>query len=128
MPNRRAGGRQRTCSRPECQRERHRRNCEGWHHRNPGYDGEGRLRGRLFREEGVEERGELKGPMGGLDESVARDSVGMEVFVFVDEVAKHLERWARDSVGLQPIVIKGGNGRHAVEGARDEIEKGRIWP
>ena len=105
MPNRRAGKRQRTCSRPECQRERHRRNCEGWHRRNPGYDVEGRLRGRLFREESEAERGELRGPMGGLDESVARDSVG-----------------------LQPIVNKGGNGRHAVGVARDEIEKGGIWP
>jgi hypothetical protein len=52
----------------------------------------------------------------------------MEVFVFVDEVAKHLERWARDSAGLQPTVTKGENGRHAVEGARDEIEEGGISP
>jgi len=66
--------------------------------------------------------------MSGLDESVARDSVGMEVFVFVDEVAKHLESWARDSAGLQPTVTKGENGRHAVEGARDEIEEGGISP
>ena len=70
----------------------------------------------------------MRGPMSGLDESVARDSVGMEVFVFVDEVAKHLESWARDSAGLQPTVTKGENGRHAVEGARDEIEEGGISP
>jgi hypothetical protein len=123
MPNRRAGKRQRTCGRPECQRERHRRNCEGWHRRNPEYDRECRLRGRLFREEAAEESGELRGPMSGLDESMARDTVGMEVYVFVDEVAKHLESWARDSVGLQPIVINGGIVRHAVDGARDEIVK-----
>jgi hypothetical protein len=61
--------------------------------------------------------------MSGLDESMARDTVGMEVYVFVDEVAKHLESWARDSVGLQPIVINGGIVRHAVDGARDEIVK-----
>jgi len=128
MPNRRGGERQGTCSRPECQRERHRRNCEAWHRRNPGYDREGRLRKRLFREEAAEERVETRGPMSGLEESVARDSVGMEVFVFVDEVAKHLESWARDSVGLQPIVMKGGNGRDAVDGARDEIEGGGISP
>ena len=61
--------------------------------------------------------------MSGLDELAVRDSVGVEVFVFVDEVAKHLEKWVRDSVGLQPIEINRGIVRHAVGCERDEIVK-----
>ena len=47
LPNPRAGDRQRTCSEPACQRERHRRACSDWHRRNPDYDRESRLRARL---------------------------------------------------------------------------------
>ena len=117
-PNRRVGRRQRTCSRPECQRERHRRNCEDWHRRNPKYDREGRLRGRLIRggQEGA--RGD---PLRRVDEIAARDAVGMETYVFVEEIVRLLLEWARDSVVLQPIVTKKETGRVAVGGSRDEI-------
>ena len=46
-PHPRAGDRQHTCSRPDCQRERHRRACAAWRLRHPDYDREDRLRRRL---------------------------------------------------------------------------------
>ncbi len=47
QPHARVGVRQKVCSSPECQRERHRRNCASWRSRNPDYDRETRLRARV---------------------------------------------------------------------------------
>lgn len=120
-PNRRVGGRQQTCSRPECQRERHRRNCEDWHRRNPKYDREGRLREGLIRESDECPRGGGGDPLRRVDEDAARDSVGLEVYVFVDEIARLLLDWARDSVVLQPSVNKEEIARVLPSGSRDEM-------
>ena len=46
-PHPRQGARQRVCSTPACQRERHRRACAQWRERNPDYDREARLQKRL---------------------------------------------------------------------------------
>lgn len=95
----RAGARQRVCSSPSCQRERHRRACQEWHRRNPGYDREERLRRRLRRGSSADRR---------LDWSVARDAVGLEVVVVIEEAAKDLQHWARDAVrgqGLGPATV-----------------------
>lgn len=90
QPNRRVGNRQKVCSDPKCQRERQRRNCEDWRRRNPDYDREDRLRRRLNREA---KEGGLSGGNSlyrELNESAARKLVGLEVFVFVDEIGRHL--------------------------------------
>ena len=50
LPHPRAGPRQQVCSRPECQRERHRRACADWRRRNPDYDAEDRVMCRNWRE------------------------------------------------------------------------------
>jgi len=120
-PNRRVGGRQRTCSLPECQAERHRRNCREWHRRNPNYDREGRLRGRLIRESCEGGIGVGGDPLRGIDEDAARDAVGLEVYVFIEEIARLLLGAVRDLVGRQPIETKGEIGRVGVMGPRDEI-------
>lgn len=109
------------CSDPKCQRERHRRNCAEWHLRNPEYDREDRLRRRLVRAE-EEGGGRARGdPFRRVDESAARDSVGLEVFVFIDIIGRHLAEWVRDLVGAQPIVAKEEISRHPPGEARDEI-------
>ena len=46
-PKPQSGDRQRTCSAPTCQRERHRRADRAWHARHPDYDRDRRLRERL---------------------------------------------------------------------------------
>jgi len=83
-PQPQAGSRQRACSAPGCQRERHRRACVRWHRANPDYDREDRLRRRL-RREGHPGAGDARGgpldPLGALDWSAARDAVGLQVAV-----------------------------------------------
>ena len=44
QPHIRAGNRQKVCSKPRCQRERHRRSNLAWRAKNPGYDEKRRLR------------------------------------------------------------------------------------
>lgn len=125
-PNRRVGGRQQTCSRPECQRERHRRNCEDWHRRNPNYDREERLRGRLIREYAEGSVGVGGDPLRQIDEIAARDAVGMETHVFIEEIVRLILAASRDLVVQQPVVDKEEIGRVGVIGSRDEIgESGR---
>jgi len=87
----REGDRQRTCTRRECQRERHRRNCKQWRERNRYLEKEGRVRDRLIKEGG-----------GGavrlkVDLEAVRDSVGPEQAVLIEEIVKVLNAGARDS-------------------------------
>ncbi len=104
-PHPRAGPRQRTCSRPECQRERHRRSCRSWHARNPDYDRETRLRARV-----AEGR-----PQTAEDEFLcwpaARDAVSLEVLVVMEEIRRLLVSFVRDAVARQVFAVKGKTGR-----------------
>jgi hypothetical protein len=92
-----------------------------WHKRNPNYDREERLRGGLIREEREGSLGGRGDPLRRVNEVAARDAVGLEVYVFVDEIARLLLGWARDSVGLQAIVTKEEIARVIAEGPRDEM-------
>jgi hypothetical protein len=120
-PSKRVGGRQQTCSRPECQRERHRRNCEDWHRRNPNYDREERLRSRLIGESTEGSVGVGGDPLLQIDEHAARDAVGMETYVFIEVISRLLFGALRDSVNLQPVVTKKEISRVTNSGPRDEI-------
>lgn len=119
-PNPRVGARQRTCNSPKCQRERHRRNCLDWHRRNPNYDREDRLRGRLIRST-AKIRGEEFDPLRRVNEQAARDAVGVETYVFIEEISRLLLEWVRDLVSLQPTVTKEEISRVGPRGPRDEI-------
>jgi hypothetical protein len=97
QPHPRAGERQRTCSSPDCQRERHRRSCATWRRRHPDYDREDRLRRRLQ----VPEQATASAPLRGIDWSAARDAVGLQVAVVIEETGQVLHNWARDAVSAQ---------------------------
>ena len=97
QPHPRAGDRQRTCSSAACQRERHRRGCATWRRQHPDYDREDRLRRRLQ----VPERATAAAPLRGSDWSAARDAVGLQVAVTIEETGEVLQRWARDAVPAQ---------------------------
>lgn len=125
LPSVRAGKRQRVCSEPGCQRERHRRNCADWHRRNPGYDQETRLRRRLVPEA---PRTNAATPLGAIDEDVARDAVGVETYVVTSEIARLTTEWVRDVVGRQVVGIKGQSGKLVPTAARDEIAPARAGP
>lgn len=101
-PDARAGPRQRVCSSPSCQRERHRRACAAWHGRNPDYDREDRLRRRLVREVKPVVSALAVPPMERLDRAAARDAVGLEVSVVLEVTAQLLWDGVRDAVAAQP--------------------------
>ena len=60
-------------------------------------------------------------PLRRIDEMAARDVVGLETYVFIDEVVKHLSGWVRDVVGVQLYGNKEEIVRHAHCASRDEI-------
>jgi len=125
LPNRRVGKRQRVCSNPECQRERHRRNCARWHKNNPDYDREGRLRSGLIFEKSGEKKAVETDPLRQVNETVARDLVGLQVYVFIDELVKVLIVWMRDLVSEKLLETRGQSGKQVEVGARDEIVRTR---
>lgn len=131
-PHRHAGDRQRVCGRADCQRERHRRSCERWRWQNPDYDREERLRQKLQRAEQEDDgqRGQLVAdplPVR-IDLSAARDAVGLEVFVFVEETAKVLTDWARDAVVAQGLGMTKESAKVPPAGARDAMGARRRPP
>ena len=117
-PHPRAGNRQRTCCAASCQAERRRRSVAAWRLRHPDYDREDRLRRRL--------QGEAPAPVGvdpmaGLDWQAARNAVGMEVAVVVEETGRMLATWARNAEALQVSGIPPESGRLASRSARNGI-------
>jgi len=108
-PQRRAGDRQHACSDPCCQRERHRRACASWRRCHPDYDREDRLRRRLLKEVESPPGPLTADPLRRIDWKAARDAVGLQVAVTIEETSKVLHFWARDAVRSQVV----GGTRHA---------------
>jgi len=125
-PHPRAGRRQRVCSDPECQQERHRLDCARWHRQNPGYDRERRLRQKLQAAEPP-----FQGPAGvmgvdplrQLDWSAAREAVGLDAAVVVEEASQVVVQWARDSVSAKPLVIGAKTSKVTPPDARDSVRQ-----
>jgi hypothetical protein len=122
-PSKRAGKRQRSCGREECQQARHRRACSQWHERHPGYDRERRLRERVRREAVVGAPLE-RDPLAEVVWDAARDAVGLEVAVIVEETGKVLAAWTRDAVHAQRVEINKHLAKVLPRVARDEIAVG----
>jgi hypothetical protein len=123
QPNARAGERQRSCDREECQRERHRRACADWRARHPDYDLERRLRERV-RREGVVGEPLQRDPLAEVVWDAARDAVGVEVAVIVEETGKVLAGWARDAVHAQTSEIMKRLAKVLPSARRDAIAAG----
>ncbi len=113
-PGARAGDRQKVCKREECQRERHRRACARWREANPDYDREDRLRRRVRPADGAGESPQI-------DWQAARDAVGLEVAVVIEEAGQVLVERARDAVLAQVPVAKGESSQVPRSAARDEM-------
>jgi hypothetical protein len=122
-PNKRAGKRQRSCSRSQCQQARHRRACSQWHQRHPDYDRERRLRERV---RGAARPGEAlhRDPLAEVAWDAARDAVGIEVAVIVEETEKVLVAWTRDAVHAQRLEIMRQLTKVVPDAARDAIAAG----
>ena len=128
LPNARAGARQRVCSGPECQRERHRRSCAEWHARNRDDEREERLRGRLLAEPDKPVVTPALDPMAQVHWGVARDAVGPEASVIVQVMGEVLTRWTRDAVRAQVAEITRQSPRHGRNRARDAMAVGDADP
>lgn len=122
-PHPRAGARQRACDRDECQRERHRHACAAWHERHRDYDRERRLRERVRVEVGPGEP-LARDPLAEIAWDTARDAVGLETAVIVEETGKVLALWARDAVHQQTAEIMRKLAKVLPHPARDEIAAG----
>jgi hypothetical protein len=123
QPTPRAGQRQRTCGREECQRARHQRACADWRARHPDYDVERRLRERVRAKEVVGEPLN-RDPMAEVVWDAARDAVGVKVAVIVEETGKVLAGWARDAVHAKASEIMKQIGKVLPDRAQDAIAAG----
>lgn len=123
LPNPRARQRQRTCDRDTCQRARHRRACADWRARHPDYDVERRLRERVRAKEVVGEPLQ-RDPLAEVVWDAARDAVGVEVAIIVEETGKVLVGWARDAVHAKASEIMRQIGKVLPVQARDAIAAG----
>jgi len=97
-PHARAGSRQRVCSDPDCQRERHRRADRAWHARHPHYDAKRRLREAAhLPDEGVSQ---VQGddPLDDVDWAVIERAVGAKPRSVIEGVGRLLVRHAQDAV------------------------------
>lgn len=121
LPHPRAGMRQRVCSAPECQRERHRRSCADWRARHPDYDREERIRRRVEPKERGSEAPPVVDPVAEIEWSAARDVVGVEIAVMMEVLGEVLHFWTRDAVGAQGFGITKQSPQETPGGARDAI-------
>jgi hypothetical protein len=120
-PHPRAGARQQVCSAEVCQRERHRRSCTKWHEKNPDYDRAERLRRKVVPVPKAPPPSPLADPMSQVAWEAARDAVGFEVMVIVEESQKVLVDWARDAVVAQQHEITRQSRKVGGFAARDAL-------
>ena len=115
------------CSERPCQRERHRRDCREWHRRNADYDREDRLRSKLVK--AAVAPATLAAPLPArIDADAARDAVGMEVAVLIEETGKVLTDWMRDAVLAQVLRITSESPKHTLVASRDAIGAEPLGP
>lgn len=125
-PHPRAGDRQRACSAPACQAERRRRAVAAWRRRYPEHDRDDRLRRRLQAEPGS--AGAAADPLAHLDWRAARNAVGLQVAVLVEETGRVLTTWARNAVARQVPVPAAESRAELAPAARNAIAARRPAP
>jgi hypothetical protein len=116
-PDPRVGERQRTCGSAPCRPAWHRRSCRDWRRRNPDYDRDDRLRRRLQ----AQTQPVGSDPLAQLNWDVARDVIGLQVTVVVEETGRLLVSWAQDAIALQLPGSPRGFGRHPPGRVRDAM-------
>jgi len=119
LPKPRAGNRQKVCSDPACQRERHRRSCVQWHEKNPDYDKERRLAERVIRQD----QQQYDDPLVKIAWDVLRDTVGVQLAVITEEIVRLVVSFVRDAVVSQALNNTAKYDKHIRSSARDAIER-----
>jgi triphosphoribosyl-dephospho-CoA synthetase len=101
-PSPQAADRQKVCSHPTCQRERHRKACKKWHQANPDYDRERRLVERLRRDD-VPDPTRQADPLQQICWKTARDAASLQVSVIIQETSQVLLDFTRDAAHRQQL-------------------------
>lgn len=126
VPNRRAGNRQRVCSKDACQRERHLRSCAEWHGRERMAELDGRVEARILLAP-AEPAGAFEGPsarqVSGLAWDAVRDAVGEQACAVIRVLLKHALDQARDAVRREALVLHKEFARHPLGPPRDAIAR-----
>lgn len=110
VPHARVSERQRTCGQTECGRVLHQRAREAWRAAHPGHERAERLRERLRK--GHRGDATVTGgvdPVAQVDWGVAREVVGVDVSVIIEESLQVTSKWVREVVSAQVPEIKGGS-------------------
>jgi len=113
----RVGERQRTCGLDPCRRAWHRRSCRDWRRRNPDYDRDDRLRRRLQ----AQTQPVGGDPLAQLNWGAAREAIGLQVAVVVEETGRLVVSWVREAMALQLPGFSHGFGRHPPGRVRDAM-------
>ena len=99
LPDRRAGDRQKVCSRLECQRQRNSRASAAWRRRNPEYVRGARLRSRMNPEGDTGKKTLLSdAPMSQVHWPAVQNAVGLDMAVITEELAEVLCLWVKNAV------------------------------
>lgn len=121
VPHARTRKTQRTCGLAACRAEQHRRSRAAWRAAHPDYDREGRLRERL-------RAGGADGcpPSGAdalrqVDWTVAREAIGLEVSVVIEETGQVLARGLQEAMRAQRLEITGKSAQVATKAVQEAI-------
>lgn len=122
LPDKHVGNRQKVCSRPECQRQRHRRESAEYRRRERGKDREVRLVSSI-RRDGV---AELERPSEGsalarLDWLRVRELVGLEQGVIIQETGRVILSGVRELVRMELAAFTGKSRQVMRSGAREQL-------
>lgn len=117
-PHPRVGRRQKSCGSSACQRELHQRACRDWRAEHPDYDREERLRRKVRPDPDLPAVVE---PPAQIDWKAAREAVGLQVAVLIEEVSQITTAWAREAVVVQALGIRGKFGQMRPQVAREEM-------
>jgi hypothetical protein len=122
-PQPRIKSRQRTCGRPACQKERHRKSCAQWRKQNPNYDRDGRLRTRLIKSEVLTgDAAQSVSPLQRVDWEVAQKIIGLDMAVLLEEALRVLHQWAQAEIRVQLYENKGKTTQLSTLKAQDTLD------
>jgi hypothetical protein len=102
QPDPRVGGRQRACSKPDCQTARRQKTQASWRNRNPGYGIAWRMDQRAAQAQPPEPL-RLPAPLNQLPWNVAKDQFGVQGADFIGVMGALMVRAAKDQI--RPYLI-----------------------
>ena len=119
-PDLRVGGRQKTCSAPECQRKRQKNNTREWRRSNPSYERVDRWEARIDKAKLAPGNKKIPDSAEGIPWAVVRKEIGAEATVITQEIVKLVFRRTREEILTQVADIHSEMWILAARVAREE--------